>query len=70
MRPTRLEGMKAKSIRKKMKQVSFAAAVNRADIVDGAEDLGVDLNEHIDFCIAALQPIAADLGLLAESSSG
>ena len=67
MRPTRLAGMKAKSIRKKMKQVSFAAAVNRADIVNGAEDLGVDLNEHIQFCIDTLQPIAAELGLQPES---
>jgi putative nucleotidyltransferase with HDIG domain len=67
MRPTRLEGMKAKSIRKKMKQVSFAAAVNRADIVNGAEDLGVDLNEHIQFCIDALKPIAGELGLQPES---
>lgn len=63
VRPTRLEGLKAKSVRKKMKQPSFAAAVNRDDITRGAEDLGVDLNEHIDFCIAAMQSIAADLGL-------
>jgi putative nucleotidyltransferase with HDIG domain len=63
VRPTRLEGLKARSVRKKMKQASFAAAVNRDDIVNGAADLGVDLNEHIDFCIAAMQPIAAELGL-------
>lgn len=63
VRPTRLEGLKAKSVRKKMKQVSFAAAVNREDIVQGAEDLGVELNEHIDFCIAAMQSIASDLEL-------
>ncbi|MEM8671207.1 MAG: HD domain-containing protein [Planctomycetota bacterium] len=55
LRPTKLEGMKAKSVRKKMKQVSFAAAVNRDDIIQGAEDLGVELNEHIDFCIQALE---------------
>ena len=67
MRPSRLEGMKAKSVRKKMKQVSFAAAVNRDDIVNGAEDLGVELNEHIDFCIAAMQTIADQLGLVPES---
>jgi predicted hydrolase (HD superfamily) len=41
--------MKAKSVRKKMKQASFAAAVNRDDIVNGAADPGVELNEHIDF---------------------
>ncbi|MFQ5734375.1 MAG: HD domain-containing protein [Planctomycetaceae bacterium] len=63
VRPTRLEGLKAKSVRKKMKQASFAAAISRDDILRGAEDLGVDLNEHIDFCIAAMQGIAAELGL-------
>lgn len=63
VRPGRLEGLQAKSVRKKMKQASFAAAVNRDDIVRGAEDLGVDLNEHIDFCIAAMQGVANDLGL-------
>jgi putative nucleotidyltransferase with HDIG domain len=63
VRPNRLEGLEAKSVRKKLKQSSFAAAVNRDDITQGAADLGVDLNEHIDFCIAAMQTIAADLGL-------
>lgn len=65
VRPQRLDGMKAKSVRKKMKTASFAAAVNRDDIVNGAEDLGVELNEHIDFCIQALQPHADTLGLVA-----
>jgi predicted hydrolase (HD superfamily) len=64
MRPERLDGMTAKSVRKKMKQASFAAAVSRDDIVRGAADLGVDLDEHINFLIAALQPLAADLDLL------
>ena len=63
MRPERLEGMKAKSVRKKMKQKSFAAAVNREDIVRGAEDLGVDLNEHIEFVAGALKERADVLGL-------
>jgi len=63
VRPTRLEGLKAKSVRKKMKQPSFAAAVKREDIIRGAEDLGVELNEHIDFCIAAMQTISDELGL-------
>ena len=66
LRPTKLEGMKAKSVRKKMKQASFAAAVSRDDIVNGAEDLGVDLNEHIDFCIQAMQGAAEELGLVPE----
>src|SRR5438876_8757228 len=52
VRPNRLEGLEAKSVRKKMRQVSFAAAVRREDITNGAADLGVDLDEHIDFCIA------------------
>ena len=65
VRPTRLEGLKAKSVRKKMKTASFAAAVNRDDIVNGAEDLGVELNEHIDFCIQAMQAKADELGLTA-----
>jgi putative nucleotidyltransferase with HDIG domain len=66
VRPGRLEGLKAKSVRKKMKQASFAAAVNRDDIVSGAEDFGVELNEHIDFCIAAMQEIAGELDLVPE----
>lgn len=69
VRPTRLEGLEAKSVRKKMKQASFAAAVKREDIVRGAEDFGVELNEHIDFCIGALQSIAGELGLVADSTS-
>ena len=64
VRPTRLEGLKPKSVRKKMKTASFAAAVNRDDIVNGAEDFGVELNEHITFCIAAMQTIAEELDLL------
>ena len=64
VRPTRLEGLKAKSVRKKLKQVSFAAAVNRDDIINGAEDFGVELNEHINFCIAAMQGSAETLALL------
>ncbi|HEV8224168.1 MAG TPA: HAD family hydrolase, partial [Rubrobacteraceae bacterium] len=63
MRPERLEGMKAKSVRKKMKQKSFAAAVNRDDIVRGADELGVDLNEHIEFVAAALKERADALDL-------
>ncbi len=66
MRPGRLEGMTAKSVRKKMKTASFAAAVNRDDIVRGAADLGVDLEEHISFLIAALQTIADVLDLVPE----
>jgi putative nucleotidyltransferase with HDIG domain len=63
MRPERLAGLSASSVRKKMKQKSFAAAVKREDIVRGAEDLGVPLDEHIEFVAAALAEIAPELGL-------
>ena len=63
MRPERLAGLQAKSVKKKMKQKSFAANVKREDIVRGAEDLGVDLDEHIQFVIDAMARRAAELGL-------
>ncbi len=63
VRPERLHGMAPSSVRKKLKQASFAAAVNRDDIQRGADDLGVDLNEHIAFVIAALSGISTELGL-------
>ncbi len=53
----------AKSVRKKMKDKAFARSVNREDIVKGAEELGVDLDEHIEFCIEAMKTIAPALGL-------
>ena len=53
----------AKSVRKRMKDKAFARKVNRDDIVNGAAGLGVDLDEHIAFCIEALKPIANKLGL-------
>jgi len=68
VRPERLEGLKAKSVRKKMKQKSFAASVNREDITRGAEELGADLNEHIDFVVAALRERADALGLAARTA--
>ena len=52
-----------KSVRKRMKDKAFARKVNRDDIVNGAAALGVDLDEHITFCIEALKPIAEKLGL-------
>ena len=52
-----------KSVRKRMKDKAFARKVNRDDIVNGAAELGVDLDEHITFCIEALKAIAGDLGL-------
>jgi len=53
----------AKSVRKRMKDKAFARKVNRDDIVNGALDMGVDLEEHITFCIEAMKPIADKLGL-------
>jgi len=53
----------AKSVRKRMKDKAFARKVNRDDIIQGAAALGVDLDEHIAFCIEALKPIADKLGL-------
>lgn len=64
VRPERIVGLKAKSVRKKMKQKSFAAAVNRDDMVRGADDLGLDLNLHIQFVIDALAVEAKVLKLL------
>ena len=70
VRPTGIEGMQAKSVRKKMKQKSFAAAVNRQDMVQGAADFGVDLNEHIQFVIDALAQNAETLKLGPSDSPG
>jgi putative nucleotidyltransferase with HDIG domain len=53
----------AKSVRKKMKDKAFARSVNRTDMVNGAADLGVDLETHIAFCIEAMRGIADRLGL-------
>jgi len=58
-----LAEVEAKSVRKKMKDKAFARSVNRDDIVQGAADLGVDLEEHIGFCIEAMKGIAEQLGL-------
>jgi putative nucleotidyltransferase with HDIG domain len=57
-----------KSVRKKMKDKAFARSVSRDDIVNGARDLGVDLDEHIAFCIEALKGVAKELGLEGQSS--
>jgi putative nucleotidyltransferase with HDIG domain len=63
VRPTGIVGMTAKSVKKKLKQPSFAAAVDREEIREGAEALGESLDDHIAFVIAALEPHAAELGL-------
>ena len=63
VRPTGIDGLEPKSVRKKLKQPSFAAGVHRDEVYAGAELLGLELDEHIANVIAAMQPIAAELGL-------
>ena len=65
VRPTGIEGMKVKSVRKKLKQPSFAAKVDREQIATGIEELGVDEGEHIAVVIEALTENAEELGLTA-----
>ena len=63
VRPTGIEGMAPKSVKKKLKQPSFAAGVNRGEVQEGADELGVDFTEHVAFVIAAMQEQAGELGL-------
>ena len=58
VRPDGIATLEPKSVRKKLKQPSFAKGVNRDDVTRGAKELGVDLNEHIAFVIGALRPVA------------
>ena len=66
VRPERLGGMQASSVKKKLKTKGFAASINRDDITRGASDLGVELDQHIQFVIDAMAPIAGELGLSAQ----
>jgi putative nucleotidyltransferase with HDIG domain len=68
VRPTGLEGLEPKSVKKKLKQPSFAAGVSRDDVYAGAELLGIELDEHIANVVEALQPIAGELGLRTEAA--
>ncbi len=68
VRPTGLEGMKPKSVRKKLKQPSFAAKVDRGQIQRAVEELGVDETEHIQLVIDALAENASELGLEPQTS--
>ena len=63
VRPAGLDGLEPKSVRKKLKQPSFAAGVHRDEVYAGAELIGLELDEHIANVVAALQPIAKELGL-------
>jgi putative nucleotidyltransferase with HDIG domain len=64
VRPTKsVHEVDAKSVRKKMKDKAFARGVSREDVINGAQELGVDLDEHINFVIGAMQARSADLGL-------
>jgi len=63
VRPTGLDGLEPKSVRKKLKQPSFAAGVHRDEVYAGAELLGLELDDHIANVVTALQPIAKELGL-------
>jgi putative nucleotidyltransferase with HDIG domain len=63
VRPTGLDGLEPKSVRKKLKQPSFAAGVHRDEVYAGAELLDLELDEHIANVVAALRPIAKELGL-------
>jgi putative nucleotidyltransferase with HDIG domain len=63
VRPTGLDGLEPKSVKKKLKQPSFAAGVHRDEVYEGAELLELTLDEHIANVVAAMQPISKELGL-------
>jgi predicted hydrolase (HD superfamily) len=69
VRPQRLQGMTPKSVKKKLKQPSFAAAVNREELLHGAQELGVDFDEHLTIVIGALAEKEDEL-MPAGASSG
>ena len=64
VRPNGITDLTASSVRKKMKSKGFARTVKREDIERGAADFGISLDEHIQFVIDAMKPIAGELGLL------
>jgi len=63
VRPEGIETLEPKSVKKKLKQPSFAAGVHREDVYKGAKELGVELDDHIRFVVEAMRPIAGELGL-------
>ena len=68
IRPS-MKGWWTNQNRKKNKDKAFARSVNRQDILEGAQELGVPLEEHVEFCIRAMQERAADLGLAGNAAS-
>ncbi len=70
VRPTGIHGLTPKSVKKKLKQPSFAAGVNRDDVRRGAEELGVEFDEHVARVIAAMEERAGELGLDGAQSAG
>ena len=64
VKPTKaIADVEVSSVRKKMKDKAFARGVNRQDVIQGAAELGVDLDAHIAFCLDAMKKRAAELGL-------
>lgn len=70
VRPEGIRGLTPKSVKKKLKQPSFAAAVNRDEVRGGADELGAEFDEHVRFVVAALEEQAADLGLEGRAGNG
>ena len=63
VRPDGIDTLEPKSVKKKLKQPSFAAGVHRDEVYRGAEELGIELDEHIANVIGSMRPVAAELGL-------
>jgi putative nucleotidyltransferase with HDIG domain len=63
VRPNGIQDLESKSVKKKLKDKAFARTVNRSEVYEGAEELGVDLGEHIDLIIAALREVPDEVGL-------
>ena len=71
VRPSKsLDDVSPRSVKRKMKDKGFAQNVNRDDLVRGAEELGVDLDEHISFVVESMKPVSAQIGLNSSESSG
>ena len=69
VRPNGIDDLEPKSVKKKLKQPSFAAGVHREEVYQGAELLGIELDEHIAFMVDAMRPIAPELGLRTAAAS-